>query len=103
MTFVKPFWVFWAVRTHFVAEPWVSIEDHWQRSMEILWALAPAAENHDVRLITHPGGAAAVELLRLPQLWTDMMDLVPRPASLSYASTGPGKAAFQSSTGLKYH
>ena len=64
----------------FAAEPWdppVSIEDHWQRSLEMLRALVPAAENHGVRLITHPGDPPLSNCYVSPQRWTDLMDLVP--------------------------
>ncbi len=71
--------------------------------MEILWVLVPAAENHDARRFHPPGDPPLSDSYVFPQRWTDMMDLVPRPGSISYASTGPGKATFQSSTGLKYH
>ncbi len=66
----------------FAAEPWnppVSIEDHWQRSLEMLRALVPAAESHDVRLITHPGDPPLSNCYVSPQRWTDLMDLVPSP------------------------
>ncbi len=61
-------------------EPWeprVSIEEHWERSLELLRALVPVAENNNVKLITHPGDPPLSNAYVSPQRWTDLMDLVP--------------------------
>ena len=55
----------------------VSIEDHWQRALEMLRELVPVAENHNVKLITHPGDPPLSNCYMSPQRWTDLMDLVP--------------------------
>ena len=62
------------------AEPWepeVSIDEHWQRALELLRALVPVAENHNVKLITHPGDPPLSNCYISPQRWTDLVDIVP--------------------------
>ena len=58
-------------------EPMVSIEDHWERSVEMLKALVPVAECCNVKLITHPSDPPLPTAHLSPQRWTDLMEAVP--------------------------
>ncbi len=55
----------------------VTIEEHWERSLELLRALVPVAEENNVKLITHPGDPPLSNAYVSPQRWTDLMYQVP--------------------------
>ena len=55
----------------------VSMEDHWDRSVELYKRLVPVAENRDVRLITHPSDPPLPNTDVSPRRWLGFMEAVP--------------------------
>jgi mannonate dehydratase len=55
----------------------VSLEDHWNRCVELYKRLVPVAENHNVKLITHPSDPPLPDTDVSPRRWTGLMDAVP--------------------------
>lgn len=55
----------------------VSVEDHWQRSVELYRRLVPVAERSGVRLILHPSDPPLPETHVSPRRWAGLLDAVP--------------------------
>jgi mannonate dehydratase len=54
-----------------------SVEDHWDRCVQLYERLVPVAENHNVKLIIHPSDPPLAETEFSPQRWTDILEAVP--------------------------
>jgi len=55
----------------------VSIEDHWERCVELYGRLVPVAERANVRLLLHPSDPPLPETHVSPRRWAGLMDAVP--------------------------
>ena len=55
----------------------VSIEEWWDRCVELYKRLVPVAENHNVRLITHPADPPLPTADASPRRWLGLMEAVP--------------------------
>lgn len=55
----------------------VSLEDHWNRCVELYKRLVPVAENYNVRLITHPSDPPLPNTDVSPRRWIGFLDAVP--------------------------
>jgi mannonate dehydratase len=54
-----------------------SVEAHWERCVQMYQRLVPVAENHNVKLITHPSDPPLSETEFSPYRWERILDVVP--------------------------
>ena len=54
-----------------------SVEDHWNRSVQMYERLVPVAENHNVKLIIHPSDPPIDDAEFSPRRWVDILEAVP--------------------------
>lgn len=54
-----------------------SVEDHWNRCVQMYERLVPVAENHNVKLIIHPSDPPLDVTEFSPKRWTDILEAVP--------------------------
>ena len=54
-----------------------SVEDHWNRSVQMYERLVPVAENHNVKLIIHPSDPPIDDAEFSPRRWFDILEAVP--------------------------
>ena len=54
-----------------------SVEDHWNRSVQMYERLVPVAENHNVKLIIHPSDPPIDDAEFSPKRWFDILEAVP--------------------------
>ena len=62
------------------ADPWqekVTIDEWWDRCVELYKQLVPVAENYNVRLITHPADPPLPTADASPRRWLGLMEAVP--------------------------